>query len=480
MVKGLSQQNLLDLRGKTHAISSRPCPVCRWHGEKPLELIIRHEQEVFALFCCPNCESRFYDPFPAVDYRTHTQNLFAIRTYVEADASIEGFYHNLAPVLSVRKQGRYLDVGCGYGFSVDLARRCFGWDGYGIEPSFYGKIGSAALGFPLYPGLLTERGASGPGRFDVVHAAEVIEHVASASQFLDSVGSHLQHDGVAIFTTPSSAAVADHSLSTPARLAYLSPGSHTMLFSESALSNLFHRQGFGHVQLRSRGHQIVAYASRIPFELPSDPPNTIALRAYYEGGIARAAQNRSLATGFGFRLYRDLVHAGLYDKSSKVWSEIKLEPPEDVPQFDSYSEYLERYPAPAAVICYLRGTELLNFAHNAKESAQYFRAAFELAKAKIAIAPAMSGQEAHLLWNARFHQALALLHAGAQSESGEIVADMLSDEQTCSTLNVPGPSQELIARVQGIWDVSDREHRALRADPEEFAEWSPTDCMSKS
>lgn len=99
-------------------------------------------------------------------------------------------------------------------------------------------------------------------RFNVVVAAEVIEHLTNPAGFLNSVEKHLTEDGVLIVTTPNL-----HSLLILG--AYLSPvyheEEHSIGFTPKILENLFERCGWSvdelklvtHEDIPRRGNKIV-------------------------------------------------------------------------------------------------------------------------------------------------------------------------------------------------------------------------------
>ena len=79
-----------------------------------------------------------------------------LQLYVEQGASLDLMSQPLfyLPTSSVR---RYLEIGCGFGFSVDFAGHGLGWSATGLEPSRIGQAGRAALGFTLQTEYLDEQ-----------------------------------------------------------------------------------------------------------------------------------------------------------------------------------------------------------------------------------------------------------------------------------------------------------------------------------
>src|SRR5262249_9629299 len=121
------------------------CPACAAEGAKRRLLVA---QGVYSLYSCPHCGSSFYDPFPQIDYENHTPELVR-RDYVEMNASIDFPTANILRLIPEGKMGRLLDVGCGFGFALDVARTLAGWKVRGFEPSQYGIAGRETLGLDI-------------------------------------------------------------------------------------------------------------------------------------------------------------------------------------------------------------------------------------------------------------------------------------------------------------------------------------------
>jgi SAM-dependent methyltransferase len=94
--------------------------------------------------------------------------------------------------------GRILDVGCGTGYLLKKAL-ALGWDVQGVDPYPRG----AATRYPLSNSII--KGGIGDidiGRFDVITAVEVVEHVENYLAFLNNMYNLLQPDGKVILTVP--------------------------------------------------------------------------------------------------------------------------------------------------------------------------------------------------------------------------------------------------------------------------------------
>lgn len=97
----------------------------------------------------------------------------------------------------------FLELGCGFGFVVDYAAKCRGFQAAGIEPGCYGRIGEQQLGADISVDLLGNGSRHDSSTFDIIFSSEVIEHIPEPGGFATTICQHLTPSGVAIFTTPN-------------------------------------------------------------------------------------------------------------------------------------------------------------------------------------------------------------------------------------------------------------------------------------
>ena len=99
------------------------------------------------------------------------------------------------------KRGRILDVGCGYGFFLDVAKER-GWEEYGCE------LGKNHFSFAAknHPRVFSRElaGCGFPENiFDAVALYDVLEHLTSPSAFIKTVHKILKADGWLVVSTPN-------------------------------------------------------------------------------------------------------------------------------------------------------------------------------------------------------------------------------------------------------------------------------------
>ncbi len=100
-----------------------------------------------------------------------------------------------------RQTGRFLDVGCGTGFLVEVAQD-LGWQAEGLEVSVASVEFGRERGLDLHAGTIEEV-APPAGAYDVVTMMEVIEHVPQPVDLLRQVRELLRPGGVLYLTCPN-------------------------------------------------------------------------------------------------------------------------------------------------------------------------------------------------------------------------------------------------------------------------------------
>jgi len=114
------------------------------------------------------------------------------------------FFHTLFAhnQLMTNGRGRLLDVGCGMGFFLEVARE-WSWDVKGVEISPYASEHCREkMGLDVHTGTL-ESAEYESGEFDVITAFDVLEHLTDLPGFLSSVRRILKKDGRFLVIVPN-------------------------------------------------------------------------------------------------------------------------------------------------------------------------------------------------------------------------------------------------------------------------------------
>jgi SAM-dependent methyltransferase len=143
-----------------------------------------------------------------------------------------------------RDSGRLLEVGCGRGDFLSLARESFEVRGVEPDPALAGEAG---LQGPVFNGLVEDCPWSG---FDVAASFHVLEHVASPSRFLLALAERLERGGILVVETPDIGAWPYRLLGS--RWRQFIPG-HYFFFDRATLARLLGECGFDVKSLSSVG-----------------------------------------------------------------------------------------------------------------------------------------------------------------------------------------------------------------------------------
>lgn len=222
------------------------CPICRL-SSSPDSL----ELGGYKLYHCAGCSLRFAPQAfeMPVDYDAVYQSAEYQNDQVRALGSLDGkelanhaTYRAFFDQVPRFPGARLLDIGCGVGRFCQAAYSR-DWDVTGIDVSPLAiSIGRKFASFPLRVARVEELIAQGE-KFDVVTAFEVLEHLSSPVQFLESAQKLLRPGGHAFFTVPNWNCATVQTSTRPDWL----PPIHLLFFSESALRRAGELSGLARV-----------------------------------------------------------------------------------------------------------------------------------------------------------------------------------------------------------------------------------------
>lgn len=381
-----------------------------------------------------------------------------VRHYLQVGAGIDFMIRPLqqsrpAPGASM------IDVGCGFGYTVDFWNWAQGGNGVGVEPSLYGRLGQRLLGAPITTDYLSNLPELNSRRYARVFSSEVIEHVDDTAAFIAELKGVLASSGMLILTTPNADFV-DPAHSPSIVVAALSPGLHRVLFSRAALERALKGGGFANVEVRAVAERLVAYASDAALSLHADPAAERRQYAAYLRAAMEKPRDADVTMGFLFRYFEDQVNAGDLAAAAPAWARLRemvqtgygldLVNLAAVRARDAevirFEDYVDRLPLFLSAALYYAAMGTLNGANFLPEAKAGFLAAAETAARAFAVAPNFAQKAASIYWWARLHAAIAAIreddHATAQFELQALI-DARSDPATRLR---PEPDQLLRAK----------------------------------
>jgi SAM-dependent methyltransferase len=160
-------------------------------------------QSAVVLRCCQGCGFRFFDPSLAGNEAFYRELEEGEAYYAQARPEFQrtlGFARR-------NRLRRVLDVGCGSGAFLDLARQA-GCETCGVELNSVAGRKAAAKGHRVFSRLLREldRSQTGGG-FDLISFFQVLEHVAEPAKVLEQASLFLNPGGWISVSLPSSEGV---------------------------------------------------------------------------------------------------------------------------------------------------------------------------------------------------------------------------------------------------------------------------------
>jgi SAM-dependent methyltransferase len=409
-----------------------------------------------------------------------------VKFFIEVGAGFDSF----AVFLALLRQAlgphpgaavRLLDVGASFGFMVAMALG-LGWDATGVEPSYYGRIGSRVLGIPVHPGRLEDTDLA-PGGFDCIVSSEVIEHTSDPRAFVATVSRYLAPEGMLLLTTPNGEVLRGGAASEREWYDGLSPGQHLNLLSPRALTDLLVACGLRDVRLMETGgssgrKHIYALAARRPGRLPT-PDLAAALRdapALAEGYLDSLVRQRERTgvddptyRGALFRLEQVAINRGEYTRVlpfiRTIDGLLERDGIDDAFlgafQPGGFAEYVARVPAFLGLHCYYRGLLELNHLKAPVAAIRSFAVAARLCRIEegLGVFPRFGWFE-----RARFHEGLALRAAGRRADALATFDELLARGERVPPELIDRLYREKIAAHPDLGDY-DSVHKENRHAP---------------
>lgn len=287
------------------------CRVCSWTGDGEHVADFSHpEADTIPGIRCRECGSIDLAPEP----RDFSPDDDRVDAYVEGGVGLEEIASCLAQV-DADQVRRFLDVGCNYGFALDLGRFLHDWEVVGVEPSLAGRRGATEFGLDIRNSYLDD-GVKLGEPFDLVLASEVLEHVTDPLGFLKVLSAQLKPTGTLLLTTPAAEVITPSEPEVEVAAA-VSLGFHTFVASSKGLRWLLERAGFSSIRISREGRSLWAIACADPeADLPAgERPQAPDLVGYFNDRADSAPRGSALALGMAVRHVRAIVNQGRWPEA---------------------------------------------------------------------------------------------------------------------------------------------------------------------
>ncbi len=222
----------------------RVCVACGSSEAQPLG--VKNELDIVS---CRKCSTLYtpYSPWYSSEYYYESY-------YPEESLSPPAFVQTRMEEITAkfsphRLTNRLLDIGCGAGNLLQAARKN-GWDAQGLDVSANAVKHVSGLGFEVFQGEL--RDARLPAQhFDVITAAEILEHLPEPRLLVQEVLRLLRPGGLFWTTTPHAHGLSARVLGLQWRCVW--PPEHLQLFSIGGVKALMLSVGFRDIRVRTTG-----------------------------------------------------------------------------------------------------------------------------------------------------------------------------------------------------------------------------------
>jgi SAM-dependent methyltransferase len=289
-----------------NAAAGPTCPVC-----KSPRAALRYRITRFEILDCSGCGLVYLWPPPGPEeiramfaqlYTSGEGSVPELHGYYEycyedepANPLVQAYERWLAELERHRAPGRLLDVGCGTGLFLAVARRR-GWEPFGIDACEEAtRHAREHFGLEVWDGEFSEFAASGR-RFDAITGWDVIEHSREPVALLRSVRGCLAPGGAVALSTPNQRSILDlvagalyrwtgGRIRRPLEKFYIEQ--HFLYYTPATLADSLARSGLQLVALRRELTDLR--------RLTLAPPVRLALHALFAAARVLGRENRLFA-----------------------------------------------------------------------------------------------------------------------------------------------------------------------------------------
>ena len=248
MLRDTQANSLCYKRMNMETLEHINCPICERDETEEL-----FNKDTLSVVVCKPCLLRYVNP------RINRQTLEDgyVETYYPPD-KVERIRTDSMEWLQMaerlaelekqhQRKGRLLDVGCGIGTFLHLAREQ-GWESHGVDPS---KSGSAFAQevhqLDVKCGDVFEAGFPS-AHFDAITLYHVLEHISELNPFLSELRRVLKpQTGTLVIEVPNGGSL--QSRLQKAEWPYVHPHDHLYYFSARSLPKLLRKHGFQNITL---------------------------------------------------------------------------------------------------------------------------------------------------------------------------------------------------------------------------------------
>ncbi len=205
----------------------------------------------FHLVRCRNCGFVFSKKIPSLQQLSDHYKLYPRHNFI-SPITIKRYEELLEILEPHRKSNRILDVGCGGGFFLAVAKQK-GWEVYGTEYSDEDIVICEGKGITMFKGKLNDSPFAAKS-FDVITSFEVLEHINNPEDEISKFNELLRDGGIVYLTTPNFNSLNRYLLK--AKFNILSYPDHLCYYTAKTINFLFNKHHFSKIKIQTTGFSI--------------------------------------------------------------------------------------------------------------------------------------------------------------------------------------------------------------------------------
>jgi SAM-dependent methyltransferase len=196
---------------------------------------------------CENCGMVFSSRIPSPEELAAHYSGYPRNTRL-SPLTLQRYEELLDQFEAYRKTNRLLDVGCGDGHFLAVAK-ARNWEVYGTEYTDEAVAVCEAKGIGMHKGIIQDR--KGVQEFDVITSFEVLEHITDGREHAATIHELLRNGGLFYFTTPNFNSLSRRYLG--GRWKMIEYPEHLSYYTASTITRLLNDAGFKKLQLNTTG-----------------------------------------------------------------------------------------------------------------------------------------------------------------------------------------------------------------------------------
>jgi 2-polyprenyl-3-methyl-5-hydroxy-6-metoxy-1,4-benzoquinol methylase len=197
---------------------------------------------------CKKCRFVFAQKIPSTQELIDYYDGYGRNDYL-SPITIKRYNELLDEMEKYRKTNRILDVGCGIGYFLEVAKER-GWEVYGTEYTDRAIEICEGKGIEMRQGKLDTKNYESES-FDIITSFEVLEHINNPSEEITNFNSIVRKGGLVYLTTPNFNSLLRYRLKN--RYDVITYPEHLSYYTPRTLKKLFTKLGFSKLKIQTTG-----------------------------------------------------------------------------------------------------------------------------------------------------------------------------------------------------------------------------------